>query len=310
MVYAHEGDIWTFDVEADSIKKLTSDAGLRHRAPRLTSENEVAYVVDAGASQKLMKRALDGGSATEVLEDSILTFDLSATTIAYIADKPNPGSFSNHVVRLFDTASERTTEIRDLGELLGRGGSDVDEISVEFSSDGTMLAVNDTTMMPGGDLSLWVMDLTGADIVDPRGGSFARWSIDGARVFFLKLSEGLGVVGSRSLAIPSGVESDLPGSTGGFRLAVSPEGGYIAYDDSGSNPSVYSYDLSTNSEKQLLGDSIGARWISEMALLATSTEPCEGCFFPRTQLDEGVRAFLDAPAIPQSFASTVDADVI
>jgi hypothetical protein len=129
----------------------------------------------------------------------------------------------------------------------------------------------------------------------------------------MKIDKGLSPVGWRSLAVPSGVESDLPGTTPGLRLTVFPGGNLLAYDDGGADPSIYLYDLATQEEEKLATDVAGPRFVSDGALLGTRTEPCDpdgGCFVAWDSLGEGLRVFLGAPPIAQSFASSLDADII
>jgi dipeptidyl aminopeptidase/acylaminoacyl peptidase len=220
------------------------------------------------------------------------------------------------VVRIYDPDAGSTKEIRTLGSVIGRGSPDVDETSIWWSPDGAHLLVTSTSILDhvhGKVHSVFVIDTEGADVVPPQTGSFARWSDSGAEVFFLKISPGLSPQATRMLDVSSGSVTDLPGAVPGFRISVLPGGHALTYDDSGSTPSIYHYDLRTSSQTKLIEGAVGGRWIDDGSVLVTRTRACpppKACFVPWEEVGIGLRVDLEGGQTPQSFLSTLDADVL
>jgi DNA-binding beta-propeller fold protein YncE len=151
----------------------------------------------------------------------------------------------------------------------------MDEQLLTWSPDGDMILVTDTARCCYGarEESIHVLRLDGTLVASKRG-TFARWSPDGTRIYYRDLADSPDqdpLV--QVLDLATGKVTKLP-IREPFRLAPSPDGRFLAYDDDGETPNISVFDLQS-SKARSLGPGLAPLWLSDSTLAATRTRPCK-----------------------------------
>jgi hypothetical protein len=268
--YAWQGDVWVYGRSSGAFRVTNDEFDRYDRNPAFREGSSLTFLStpttgDAPATT-LEELDLATGAHRVLLtlagwvRAHAWTADGSA--FAYIV-----GDEDQHQLRLRRLAGDIDVLLRNLGDAPGRGGfSNYDQIRLEWSPDGSKLLVVDTWVDSDEDPTLFVVGPDGADVVPPRGGTWADWSPDSRTVYFQwKGVTALDTVtGSTRVLIPGR----------GFRLSASPDGQFLAYDDGANPPSVFVYDLVGRFARQLHSEALGPMWLSTNTLLVGRAVTC------------------------------------
>lgn len=313
-----QDDLWLYDVGANTVRRLTSDAGSTLEFdPRFRQPDTVTFIADPQRSgATIVDLDLSTGKRTQIVRDAspIISFSWKpgGTALAYLTD---PGRLV--IFRLADRKT-LTVPLPPPQEGYGRGGGDDDEVSVWWSPGAdAILVVNTARCCPADDpgSTIYVVRLDGSLIVPAQRGTFARWSANGRTVFFRGLYEE--TAPWVALDVATGSLRTLPTVSGAMHPAVSPDGRYLAYDDGRPTPSVYVFDIAAGTERTI-GPGLGPLWLESELLAVTEARPCrddEVCgdhAGPRWRGTGHVSAVSlpDGSGRALSLTSTIDADVL
>lgn len=274
--FGDEFDVFLLDAKANRRRQLTSDGDDTFEAdPRFRTRNEITWVENEteGGKASLWSYRLKGGQQRRLfrISGSISAYDWDrkGERVAYLDDnegRPN----------LYVWKGGSREKIRSLPRFDGREGLEQDEIAVTWSPNGSMIMVVDTRSESNSRTTLFVVEPDGSDVVQPKFGTFGRWSPDGARVYYRNW-ESPGTWYRLDVASESRKRLDVTDDV--FRPAVSPDGHTLAYDDGRRRPNVYLFDLRTGEERRLQGArGVGPIWLSRREIAITDTEPCNEHF--------------------------------
>lgn len=321
IVFEDGGDLWLYTVEGDSMRRLTSDGRERvETLPRFVDPSTVSFAQQGG--RRLLALDLDTGEEREVLDTGtrLQAYDWSPDrrAIAFLGDADPEDDTVGLWIHRLDGASG-PERVRSFPAGLGRGfRPEDDEVRVAWSPDGGTILVVDTTEVPnqapGPATTMYVVRPDGSDVVEPRDGTFARWSLDSRTIYYRGFDTGFGW---RALDVSDGSERALAITERTLRPALSPDGSRLAYDDGAARTRVLLYDLEAGAESEVATGFAGPIWLAGGALAATRTRPCEGeetcgAHSPtwesegaaeRVPLGGGQRSALSLP-------TTLDADVL
>lgn len=278
VAYAFEEDLWLYDGRSGRVERLTSDGyERRDHSPGFRHPGLLTFVsMSANKDDStLVEVDLITGTRRTVLhvDDALWAYDWSAggASVVYVVrvagDEPDTGGF-DHEVRL--VRSDGTVGVlRRFDGLSGRGTFvNYDDVHVDWSPDGSKLLLVDTHL--DGVETLFVLDPDGTDLVPPRPGTWGRWAGDSRTV--ASVDEPTGEV--RLLDITTGAAVTLPSTGPARRIAVSPDGRLLAYDDGAEDPTVFVYDLERRTRRSLARHAVGALWLSPGELAAGHATPC------------------------------------
>ncbi len=281
VVYLDRGDLWVYRVESDSVKRLTFDGYESWEWPvSFRDAGRVTYTVaNAGElTETIEDLDLSSGQRTTLtgFQGFVGGLDWSpdGSTLAFVGsltDKPSVA------VYLYTPADGKTRRIRDLlacGDACGRGGTDFDQQKVAWAPDGSALLVTDTTLDNHPGITMYLLDPSGKDIVAPRSGTQGIWSPDSMTIYYVRWSLGSGPRAAYALEVAKDRRRELP-LTGFLRLAVSPDGKLLAYDDGKAKANLYLYDLGAGVERKVSSSTAGPLWLTSSRLATTYVRPCE-----------------------------------
>ncbi len=172
---------------------------------------------------------------------------------------------------IYDVSDGSTQVLRTFPEAAGRCGSEDDESSVSWAPDGHALITVITHTMDE-DETMFVTDLSGDDLVPPRSGTSARWAPDSKRIYYRDF---LGDRKWHTLNSETGDTGTLGAmKPGTYDLAVSPDGGMLAYHDGDGDVATYVFDVATKTQRKIADDAVMAVWLGPRTVLVTDTKPC------------------------------------
>lgn len=275
-----------YRVTSDSTSLLrqgsSSDGGLR---PRFRDEQRISFVQARGRPDLIHPAG----------QDSIFEFDLAEQQATEILKLPadvrgyawSPdGNQLAYQVSIFVEAEGTTLRrsalcllsssmkprvIRTFGDYLGTHASQNDEQIVSWSADGRAILVLDTYQSP----SLYVLDLSGRDLLAPWEGRFGRWFPGDSSVLYREVDEAGRPGRWFTVDVASGERRALPMPAGTFRPAISPSGESIAFDDGDVDaPTVFAYDVLKRSTRRLVRGYGAPIWLSPSLVAAVKAGPC------------------------------------
>jgi hypothetical protein len=327
VAYAFEEDIWLYDGRSGQVERLTSDRYQRtDHSPQFRDRHSLTFV-SMGANKDdstLVEVNLDSGSRRSLVhvDNALWAYDWSGdgSTLAYVTSVPGDQSdsdgFAHELRRVAPDGA--VTVLRRFPGLFGRGGyANYDEVHVEWSRDGSRLLVVDTHLdgLHAEPRTLFLLDADGTDVVEPRAGTWGRWAAESATVVYV---DGQGDVQWLDVATGSAIRLPVPGPA--RRLAISPQGRFLAYDDGDDDPAVHLYDLEGRTGRRVARHAVGALWLSPETLAAGHATPCVpsdviGCDAgghgtPWSEAGDGWRIDVTTGTVaPLPVASTLDAAV-
>jgi hypothetical protein len=321
VVYAWHGSVWLYDAGADRSDELAvPPRGVRYEQPRFAGAKHVSYVESAASDPDaspvaeqtaIVLRTLAGG-ATQVLVRTngrvlATAWTRDGATLAYLTtdyDGPEP-----HTIRLFDLASRTTKVLRTFPQHEGRGVSQDDDVSLEWSPDGTRLLVTDTHL-DATRRTVFLLDRAGRDVIPPTIGTYATWSRDGAWFAMRSYEEG---TPTWWRVTGKGERTDLGMRGATVRAAFSPDGRYIATDDGAAEPRMFIFDTQSGKTATHAG-SVFAIWLDRTSVAASDTRRCSGeseCNDYAMWVATGTSSVIDPSGAAHTIrlATTEDADV-
>ena len=327
VAYAFEEDIWLYDGRSGQVERLTSDGYQRRdHSPRFRGRHRLTFVSMAANKDDstLVEVDLDSRSRRSLVhvDNALWAYDWSSdgSTLAYVTsvpgDQADSDPFAHELRRVAPDGA--VTVLRRFPGVVGRGGYvNYDEVHVDWSPDGSRLLVVDTHLdgLQAEPRTLFILDPDGTDVVGPRAGTWGRWAAESARVVYV---DDHGDV--RWLDVATGSAIRLPVAGPARRLAISPLGRFLAYDDGDDDPAVHLYDLEGRTGRRVARHAVGALWLSPETLAAGHAAPCVpsdviGCDGgghgpPWSEAGDGWRIDVTTGTVaPMPVASTVDAAV-
>jgi hypothetical protein len=280
-VFASADGLFVYDIRNNAATLLEPPAAEPARAPRFRSASLVTYVRKRESADdrhiwgrdSLYEFDLERRQSQELLRlpSRLLAYQWSpdGTQLAYLVEL---GDQSNNHLCLLNTDSGTTGSVRSFSYSVGRGGHQWDETSIAWAPTARALLVVHTITEPP---SVHVVDLDGRDLVPPQMGTFARWLADDA-VLFLEGSPQATLQPWRwfVLSVTTGAKERYGLPDEGFRPALSPDGGTIAFDDGAEQPSIYVFDVDTGGIRRLARGYVAPVWLGPKVIGATAAGPC------------------------------------
>jgi hypothetical protein len=166
----------------------------------------------------------------------------------------------------------------------GTGAGHREETAVRWSPSGRFVAAVETAAEP----SLFVVDVEGRDLVEPRSGTFARWLSGEVLLYQKNPQDATKPWMWATVNVGTGVDRPFGLPAEASRPAISPTGRAIVFDDGDAlEPSVSLFTIGSG-EVRPLGRGVGAIWLDANRVAATRTGPCRGdlCSVPWVVLPE------------------------
>jgi len=265
----------------------------------------------------------DATDATYFYKDALRSFDATKGTTGELFKAPGgftmdwspDGRRLAYMTVDFDKCSCATAYLYTPGEnahriwtsksWAGRGGTQLDEMSIAWSPDGTALLIVITaldTEVQGDKIvtadTIYVLRSDGSQVLKPQLGTMARWAPDGRSIYYRRL----GPSGAwRVLTVAGGEQSALGLPSEAYRPRVSPDGTKIAFDDGKEHPSVFVFDIASGATQFIGRDFVAAVWLSAASLAAGKTTLCGDCEGPQWKpADASTRWQIDPPTAPNA----------
>jgi hypothetical protein len=272
VAYIWAGDVWLYR-PSGHVDQLTFDGYDRYdSSPRFLGMERLTFVSSdpSRVDSVLVEIDLPRGRRRDVVAvaGSIAAYAWSpdGATLTYLGWRSDGGS----ELRRFSPTTGKTVVLRTLGQRAGRGGySYYDQSKAEWSPDGSKLLVVNTaldTVAPSN--TIFVLRPDGSDVVPPRKGTWGTWAADSRRISFEREGPVL------TLDLASGREDHLPVTGPARRLAASPDGRFIAFDDDAPTPTVFLYDVAARTTRRLQAEALAPVWGSTDKLLAGRATRC------------------------------------
>lgn len=307
IAYTANSDIWMYNIATDSVRRITSGTAFE-QLPRFKTPTRISFVRES----QLREIGTTGGNSTLIVggRGRIHAYGWSPDRrrVAFIAGDDRHALYVHRI-------GGATTRIRTFVEHLGRDGSEDDDISVHWSPDGTRLLVVDTpldTVQSGPVRTIFVLTLTGGDVVPSRLGTFAIWASNGRSIYYRRNAGNNRTW--RELTINSNAEHSLSMTPNTRRPALSLDGRYIAHDNASDDMDTWLHDLRTGGERRIRSQGLAAAWIARDRFVVTDVRACSGeeCGPGVSWVEEGstTRVVLPGTFRGLSAVSTLDSDVL
>jgi hypothetical protein len=311
VVYARGSDLWLYTVASDSVVRLTSTASVNEYDPKfidsdrisfLTEDEPEAAIHEMRLSTKAQKIIFRSRNVGRIL---VHAWSPARTTIAYFTGDQTG---QHHALRYYVPSSKSNKTIRSFGAFIGRGGIQDDSISVEWAPDGTSVLVVATPLTT--NATMFVVRASQPNVIPARRATFAHYSRDGKRIYYRELDEPQTWY---EVTVPGNVTTSLNATRGTYRMSVSPDGRYLAFDNGTSSPSAYVYLIAQRSQRRV-GPGIQPLWLGARAVAAERTVPCsttgdDPCFEPYKRTGTVNRLSLDGDAAKRLIVKATDGDV-
>ena len=232
LLYKDHGVLWLFTPGENKPRLVVRSDSIQAFA--LRSATAATYLT---GSKLVEFDARDGSTKQLLTVTSGYTMDWAADgrTLAYLTlNDDNKGS--SLVAHLF-TPGASPRRLWESRKWAGRGGSQLDEISIAWSPDGTLLlivvspldtAIEGDKIVESG--TIFVLRRDGSEAVHSRFGTMARWSKDGKSIVY----RGLGNDTTWHLfTLSSKTDANLTLPAAALRPALSPNGTRIASTSTG-----------------------------------------------------------------------------
>jgi hypothetical protein len=299
-VFSSPKGLSVYDIVADSVAVVEGGASQHGLRPQFRTRRLVSFVrsreqPDSShtfGQDSLYELDLETGESIELLrlpnvvhgyawspDGTLLAYELRAETVS----EALPISLC-----LFDTQTGEARLLRSLAYWAGRGTNQRDEVSVSWPQAATSVLVIDTIEQP----SVYVVDLDGRELVQPRDGSFGRWLSDDT-VLVWDDPQAAGNPGRwLTFSVSNGGTNTFALPATAHRPALSLDGQMIAFDDGdGAEPSVYVFDVQTGTSRRLGRGLLAPVWLGADLIAATAVGPCPAdnfCVVPWSTLDRTV----------------------
>ena len=284
VAWAEAGDVWLYQPSMEEPRRLTGDGDAWYdHQPRFHGPDRVTFLAHAEAADPstpgtTMLREVDltTGRVRDLrrLGGGSFAFDWSPDGWS-LALYSRGGDGTPGELRF--TTDGRPAATRSFGPVWGRGGFvNYDELRVEWAPDGKHLIVIDTGLDTSQDETLYVLNPDGSDAMAPRGGTWARWGVDGRTVYCSCAAHpGDQEWSWQAVDIRTGTGAPLIVKRG-MRPSVSPDGSFLAFDDGEDTPSVHVLDLRTPGSlpRRVVGAAMAPRWLGPDRLVVTDTRSC------------------------------------
>lgn len=309
IVYGLDGDLWLYTVANDSLRRLTKTSAFEY-LPKFIDANRISYLTYDEPESSIYELRLSNGATRRMFRTEAGRIDAyqwspgRTTVAAWLADHTG----SKHELHLIVTARNSDKKVRQFGAFPGREGIEDDEVDVRWAPDGRAVLVVATPLES--TQRMFVVRGTGANVISPRNGTFARYSPDGKRIIYREFA---GQHRWFSVTVPGNVTTVLNAGTNTYRGQLSLDGSLLTYDNGKERPSVYAYTFSTRSQRRV-GGGIQAIWFGPNTIAVRNTVRCvEGpdpCFTPYTTTGTVNRISLTDGSSKRLKLKTTDGDVL
>jgi WD40 repeat protein len=300
LLYLDEDGLWFYSLGSSSPRKIaekndTSTFALESASEATFFDANALRVFDAAQGKTHTMLAVSRGQ--------VLDWSPNHAQLAYmtVSDDENGSSVAAYLYTPGDPPHPLWTSRK----WAGRGGSQLDEISIAWSPDGETLLIVVTpldTALDGDRIvtadTIYVLRTDGSQALTPRLGTMARWSPDGRSIYYRRH----GASGTwRVLTVASGEEKPLGLPSEAYRPRVSPDGKKIAFDDGKAHPSVFVFDIASATTQLMGKDYVSPIWLSATSLAAGKTTLCGLCEGPQWKPAGGTTRWdIDPPAAPSA----------
>jgi hypothetical protein len=289
-----------YDIAADTTDLLDPDPSVTSQAPRFRAQGLVSYArvrepPDEGhtfGQDSLYESDIELGQSSEFLRlpNQLTGSDWSpdGTMLAYLLRVETPTRIQPSSLCLFDSRSGKTSLLREIERPFGTGTGQREETLVSWAPDGRRIIVVETAAEP----SVFVVDLEGHDVIEPRDGTFARWLSEDT-VLYQEDPGGSDASGRWFAAtVTTGGSRPFPLPTEAHRPSLSPSRDSVAFDDGNSEkPSVYLLDIASGTTRLLAPGYVAPVWLGPSLVAASASGPCPAgsfCPIPWVTLDATV----------------------
>ena len=280
-VFSDPAGLSLYDIESDTLTVLDSQPS-GQVSPRFRTPQLVTFASTRGDGLRgdaLFELNRDTGSVTELLRfaHQMQGFDWSSdgSLLAYMVATGTETRIGPHALCLFDSQSGETTQLSSIRRPFGTSVGQREETAVTWSPNDRYILAVETSATPG----VFVVDLDGRQVVEPRDGTFGRW-LNNDRLLYQtphpQNNEDPGDWLTVSTTDGSTRSFDMPA---GYRPALSPNGKFVAYDDGAKTPSIYLFDVARGTSRRLSTGHVAPIWLDTNLIAATAAGPCPREFF-------------------------------
>lgn len=284
VAYVDAGDLWLYDGTADAARRLSNDGESRiEHAPAFLAGSCVVYASSEPSAIEVVD--LVGSASRTIVEES--------GWITALAISPDDASIVYLQIDHFVDSTYRLKRVevdRGTPEILhtfhanpGRGAGSEDEVSVAWSPDGSGILVANTHEFTRQDPygAIYLFDRGGREVRATWTGTHPRWSSDGRTVYY-RGHAGVNGQGWSAMDVNTMHSSKLAIRPGTNNLVVSPDGEWVAYDNSwfgdlpneadkaSGAPETYAYNLASGEERLLQRGALGPLWLSGREVIVTN----------------------------------------
>lgn len=269
-----------YDISTDTVQAFEETAALSGSRARLRTREVVSFVhareppdeQHIVSQDSLFELDLERRAVTEILRlpAGLQAYDWSpdGTLLAYQLRLDSPTQIVPRLLCLFDARRGTTSQLRSIERPFGTGTGQRESTLVEWSPNGRLILALETTAQP----SMFVVDIDGHDVVDPRDGTFARW-LSGERVLFQEHPHSDEVAGWATLSTTTGRTRTFGLPDRAYRPSLSPGANQIAFDDGRAEPSVYVFDIEQRTIQRLARGFVAPVWLGSGVIAASDAEP-------------------------------------
>ena len=300
VVYSHQDALWLYDVSANRVRQIKSGIASGDRAaPQFLDAQHVTFVerreedklfpfsrdslhrmdLGTGDEQELLRVNAMILSYRWSLDRSQLVYEVASSELRMDGGQRVP--FSVNYLCSYDVAGRRTSDIRRLEYVVGRGGDESNERRITWSPSGDAILLVDTIQPT---MHVAVVDSRGQDLVRAQEGTFARW-LDEQTIMYREANR-LDADGKLrkgrwfTLNVVTAERKPFGFPNGASRPEISPDGRLIAFDDADpEDPSTYIYERATGASRLLVRGYGAPIWLSDQVVAVTAGGPCP----PRTE---------------------------
>jgi hypothetical protein len=285
-VYANTDGVAIYDVKSDLVTHLSAIASVARAGPRFRTPHTVT-LVDASATS-IYDLDIASGETSELLAlpFPVEGFDWNgdATLLAYMLSTETPSGIGPRSVCLFDGRTGAISLLRTIKRPFGTGTDQHQEVAVQWSPTGKYILAIETAAEP----NTYVLDVEGRDVLDPMAANFARWWGDDHVLYQSGRAEAPGWV---TITLSNGRTRPIELPSEAFRPAVSPTGDWVAFDNGAEVPSVFAFNVQSESARRLARGYVAPVWLGPDLIAMTAAEGCPGssvCPIPWVALDSVV----------------------
>jgi len=285
-VYSSSGGLFFYDVAADKSEVLDNASSPFGLVPRFRTASQISYVRlrERGDPQHLYGQDsffefdLESSKSIELLRlpNHVMGYDWSpdGRRLAYQLRVEQADEVAPVALCMFDTDATTVSFLRPLNPPIGTGTGQREETAVTWSPGGRAILLVDTAESP----SLQVVSEDGVNLIDARDATFGRW-LGEERLIFQEDPHTDQVAAWRTLTTQSGATRAFKMPDRAYRPALSPDGSLIAFDDGdGDQPSIYIFDLATQTSRRLVRGYVAPVWLRSNLLAVSAAAPCSGGF--------------------------------